>query len=34
MENTHDEEGDTLPRCLKIKDTSDEEGVTLLIARK
>jgi hypothetical protein len=33
MENTGDEEGDTLPRRLKIKNTSDE-GVTLLVARK
>jgi hypothetical protein len=26
MKNTHDEEGDTLPRHLKIKNTSDEAG--------
>jgi hypothetical protein len=31
-ENASDEQGDTLPRRLKIENTSDKEDVTLLVA--
>jgi hypothetical protein len=32
MEDTHDDEGETLPCRWKIKNTSAEEGHALLVA--